>query len=163
MRDLLNPEKALIFRITHRDNVPWILRNGLHGRNSPTTDSHFVGIGNPDLIDRRHHRRIEVPPGGTLSDYVPFYFTPLSMMLFNIHTGFRGIRHRLNEEIVFIVSSLRRLRKDGIRFLFTDRHAYLEAAEPTADLNDLSKINWRILQNRDFRIDPENPVKTEQY
>src|ERR1044071_2775394 len=25
LRDLLTPQKALIFRITHRDNLPWIL------------------------------------------------------------------------------------------------------------------------------------------
>lgn len=25
----LTPEKGLIFRITHRDNVPWILENGV--------------------------------------------------------------------------------------------------------------------------------------
>jgi hypothetical protein len=26
----LNPQKALIWRIVHRDNLPWILDNGLH-------------------------------------------------------------------------------------------------------------------------------------
>ena len=32
----LNPEKALIFRIVHKDNVPWILdHDGLHCRNWP--------------------------------------------------------------------------------------------------------------------------------
>jgi hypothetical protein len=28
----LNPEKALIFRIVHRDCVEWILEHGLHAR-----------------------------------------------------------------------------------------------------------------------------------
>jgi aspartate carbamoyltransferase catalytic subunit len=50
MRDLLNPEKALIFRITHRNNLPWILANGLHCRNSNRLDSEFVSICNADLI-----------------------------------------------------------------------------------------------------------------
>ena len=27
----LNPEKALIWRIVHRDNLPWILDKGVHG------------------------------------------------------------------------------------------------------------------------------------
>jgi len=27
---ILNPEKALIWRIIHRDNLPWILTKGLH-------------------------------------------------------------------------------------------------------------------------------------
>lgn len=26
----LNPQKALIWRIVHRDNIPWVLDNGLH-------------------------------------------------------------------------------------------------------------------------------------
>ena len=26
----LNPDKALLWRIVHRDNLPWILDNGLH-------------------------------------------------------------------------------------------------------------------------------------
>lgn len=27
----LNPEKALIWRIVHRDNLPWILDTGVYG------------------------------------------------------------------------------------------------------------------------------------
>lgn len=70
----LNPEKALIWRIVHRDNLPWILDNGVHCRNSQVYDPNYVEIGNPDLIDKRAHRDVPVGPGGTLSDYVPFYF-----------------------------------------------------------------------------------------
>ncbi len=96
MRNLLNPEKALIFRITHRVNLTGILANGLYCRNSSRIDPNFVSIGNPDLIINRHNHPVPVPPGGTLSDYIPFYFTPLSMMLYNINTGFRGVRKRSN-------------------------------------------------------------------
>lgn len=35
----LNPEKALIWRIVHRDNLPWILDNGLHCANSGVLSS----------------------------------------------------------------------------------------------------------------------------
>jgi len=49
----LNPEKALIWRIVHRDNLPWILDNGLHCANSDVQSPHYVNIGNPDLIDKR--------------------------------------------------------------------------------------------------------------
>ena len=77
----LTPEKALIFRITHRSNVPWILKNGLHCRSSAIVDPNFTGIGNPELIERRRHRKVDILPGGTLEDYVPFYFTPFSPML----------------------------------------------------------------------------------
>ena len=62
----LNPEKALIFRITHISNVPWILRNGLHCKNSDVRDPNFVRIGNLELIQRRTGRSVLVPPGGSL-------------------------------------------------------------------------------------------------
>jgi hypothetical protein len=78
----LNPEKALIFRIVHVDNVPWILdHDGLHCRNAADQDPDYVNIGNPELIGKRARCAVPVPPGGTLSDYVPFYFTPFSIMM----------------------------------------------------------------------------------
>ncbi len=77
MSNNLNSDKALIFRIVHCDNLPWILENGLHAKNGGKLDPTFRNIGNPDLIDKRSRRIVPIPPGGTLSDYVPFYFTLL--------------------------------------------------------------------------------------
>src|SRR6476469_2089684 len=89
---ILTPEKAQIFRITHIKNVPWILENGVHCRNSDCSDPEFIQIGSPDLIDKRKFKRVKIAPWGTLSDYVPFYFTPHSPMLYNIKTGWNGIK-----------------------------------------------------------------------
>ena len=147
----LNADRALIFRITHRDNIPWILQNGLHCRNSDQRDPNYVDIGNPELIGMRHFRRVDCAPGGTLSDYVPFYFTPFSPMLLNIKTGYGGIRKRDNAEIVIIASSLRRLRELAIPFVFSDRHAYLAAAQFSSNLDDLNRIDWVSLQSRSFK------------
>jgi len=54
----LKPEKALIFRITHRANAPWLLRHGLHCRNADVQDPNFVTIGHADLIASRQDRVI---------------------------------------------------------------------------------------------------------
>jgi len=102
----LSPDRGLLFRITHIDNLPWLLANGLHCATGPQAP-HFVTIGNPDLIQRRVSRSVPMPPGGTLADYVPFYFTPKSPMLLNIHTGYGGIHRRGNNEIVILVTALR--------------------------------------------------------
>jgi len=56
--------------------------------NGTLYDPNYRNIGNPDLIDKRSRRVVPIPPGGTLSDYVPFYFTPFSMMMYNIKTGY---------------------------------------------------------------------------
>jgi len=159
----IGPEHAQIFRITHINNVPWILANGLHCRNSSIKDPNFVQIGNADLINGRHFRKMRGPYGGTLSDYVPFYFTPRSPMFLNIKTGYRGIQQRSNQEIVIFFASLHDLRKQGVPFVFTDRHAYLEAAQPFDDLAHLDKIDWTILQRSDFKREPDNPEKVERY
>jgi ssDNA thymidine ADP-ribosyltransferase, DarT len=159
----LTPEKALIFRIVHRCNIPWILGNGLHCRNSDAFDPNYVDIGNAELIDKRNGHPVPCPPGGTLSDYVPFYFTPFSPMLYNIKTGWGGLPKRKNDEIVILISSLKVLKDRGIKFIFTDRHAYLRAARFFSDMSDLSAVDWDILQRRDFKQDPEDPGKFERY
>ena len=159
----LNPDKTLIFRIIHRDNFPWIFNNGLHCRNSDVVDPNYVNIGNADLIGRRHYRIVDVPPGGTLSDYVSFYFTPYSPMLYNIKTGYGDVAKRPSAEIVILVSSLHKLKAVGVPFLFTDRHAYLRAAQFFSDLSSLDRIDWPLLQARDFKRDPEDPEKLERY
>lgn len=159
----LNAEKALIFRITHIENVPWILSNGLHCKNSAVQDPNFVRIGNLDLIQRRTARTVPVCPGGTLSDYVPFYFTPFSMMMYNIKTGFGGIRQFPNSEIVILASSLRGLDEHGVTAVFSDRHAYLQTAQFFNSLSDLDQIDWEILRNRDFKRDVDDPEKTDRY
>jgi len=159
----LTQERAFIFRIVHRDNVPWILANGMHCGNSTISDPKFVAIGNADLIDKRHNRRVPCHPNGTLSDYVPFYFTPFTPMFLNIKTGFNGVRQRPLDEIVIFVSSLPKLRAEGVPFLFTDRHANLATAQFSDDLAMLNWIDWERLRRRDFRRDAEDPAKVERY
>jgi hypothetical protein len=161
--NILTAEQARIFRITHIDNVPWILANGLHCRSSNRLDPNYIDIGNQDLIDKRRRRVCQTGPGGTLSDYIPFYFTPCSPMLLNIKTGYNGVKQRPMREIAILVSSLHRVGQGGHQFLFTDRHAYVQAARFSGDLQDLDWIDWRILQARDFKKDPEDPGKSERY
>lgn len=160
---VLNPEKARLFRIVHVDNVPWILDHGLLCRNSPEQDPDYVNIGNESLISRRSQHPVPVPPGGTLSDYVPFYFTPWSIMMFNIHTGWAGIRRRMNKDIVIFVSSLRRVAELGLDFVFTNQHAYAADTEFFRDLADLTQIDWPLLNSQNFKTDDTDPGKQVRY
>lgn len=163
MSNGLTAEKALIFRIIHRDNVPWLLKHGLHCPRSGTRDPGYVSVGNSELIQKRMDHVVPIPPGGTLGDYVPFYFTPYSPMLYNIRTGWGGIRQRSNNEIVILAATLRDLEQNGTRFVFADRHAYLRTAQFFNTLDHLNKIDWAILQARDFKRDENDPAKIERY
>lgn len=159
----LNPDKGLIWRILHRDNLAWTLDNGLYCASSKVQCKNWVSIGNPDLIEKRAKHPVPLPPGGVLNDYVPFYFTPFSVMMRNIHTGWGGITKRPNKDIVILVSSLRHVHNKGLSYLFTDSHAYYQWANFYKDLSDLDKIDWPILQQRNFKRDSEDPAKFERY
>ncbi|MBF60294.1 MULTISPECIES: type II toxin-antitoxin system toxin DNA ADP-ribosyl transferase DarT [Halomonadaceae] len=159
----LNPGKALIWRITHRQNLPWILTNGLHAGHGSRRAPEWVVIGNEELISRRAHRHVPLAPGGVLNDYVPFYFTPFSPMLYNIHTGRGGVKTVANEDIVILVSSLYKAAELSLPFVFTDRHAYPVTANYFNGLDNLSAIDWPLLQQRNFQRDPDDPEKVERY
>lgn len=158
----LNPEKALIWRIVHRENLAWIFENGLHCANSPVKDPNFIAIGKADLIADRMTKPVVLPPGGTLADYVPFYFTPFSPMMMNIFSG-RGVVKRPRSDICILVSSLPKLQEMKHSFVFTDRHAYTDLANFYNDLEDLEVIDWEKIQDRDFKRNPEDPERFERY
>src|SRR3954454_5002547 len=118
--NLLNPADARVFRITHIENVPWILDHGLHCQSSGVRDPNFVPIGMKTLIGKRATHPVGIPPGGCLADFVPFYFTPKSVMLMNIKTGYNDVIQRPNEEIVIFVARLREFWSKGLNALFTN-------------------------------------------
>lgn len=159
----LNAKEARIFRITHIDNLPWILDNGLHAQNGDVSDPDYVGIGMETLIANRNTHGVGGQYGGTLSDYIPFYFTPHSIMMYNIHTGYNEVKKRDNEEIAILVSSIPRLAELTIPFVFTNAHAYTAEAEFFESPSDLDRIDWALLRSKDFKRDPEDPGKQGRY
>lgn len=68
-----------------------------------------------------------------------------------------------NEKVVIFVASLHNLNHIENPFVFTDRHAYLVSAQFYSDLGDLERIDWPLLQSKNFRRDPDDPGKLERY
>ncbi|MDL5049152.1 DUF4433 domain-containing protein [Oscillatoria amoena NRMC-F 0135] len=159
----LDPEKAHIFRIVHRDNLHWIYNYGIQCRNSNIYDPNFVEIGKQDIIQNRQSKHVPIPPGGTLSDYVPFYFTPSSIMLYNIISGHGGVKKRDKSEIVILVSSLHRLNDLRLKFIFTNQHACSTGVRYFDRIEDLKEIDWALLQSRNFKTNDEDPGKQVRY
>lgn len=158
-----NSEKALIFRIVHKANLPWILDHGIHSRMSPTRDPGYIEIGNPDLMAKRRNMVIGATHRISLAEYVPFYFTPRSPMMLNILTGRNGVQKRAASDIAILVASLRTIAAAGHAFLFTDRHANNAMARVYDDLRHLAAIDWHSLQRSDFRRTPDDPDKFDRY
>lgn len=158
----LSQDNAYVFRITHIKNLRWILSHGLHCKNADVQDPNFEAIGHPDIITRRDGATVPLPPGGPLSDYIPFYFTPFSPMALKIKTG-HGVRSVPSRDIAILVASLRRLGEADVDFVYTDRHALLKAATYFKSLDDLNHIDWEGLRSRDFSYDPADPERSERY
>lgn len=159
----LGSDVAHIFRITHVNNLPWILNHGLHCKNSEVKDPGFVSIGMADLIRKRTEHTVPTGLGGTLSDYIPFYFTPWSIMMYNIKTGHKEVAQQRNGEIVILVSSLHKLHAMGVTFAFTNGHAFLRETDYFDELADLEQVDWELLRRKDFKRDPEDPGKLGRY
>lgn len=162
MLEFITPERALIFRITHYSNLPWILANGLHCKSSPIRDPNFVQIGRGEIITRRTVKRVDEPPGGVLADYVPFYFTPRTPMLLNIKFGKLGLPQWPMNDIVILVASLRE-QSSRRRFVISDRNAASATADFSSDLESLSLLPWALWRSSDFKRDDAQPDKIERY
>ncbi len=65
--------------------------------------------------------------------------------------------------ILILVASLPRVAELGLRFLFTDSHANNSLAKYYNALADVGKVDWKLLQARDFKRDPDDPAKFGRY
>ncbi len=119
------------YRITHVDNVANILSNGLWAMSEGRDTAGYVFIGDNSLTNRRAQQEVPVAPGGTLADYIPFYFGPRSPMLYRIQHARRSdtIIKRPAEEIAYLCFRARVLSQFGLQFCFTDGHATMATTE----------------------------------
>ena len=138
-------KSLLVYRMTHVDNVPFIVANGLWSKLSGVQDPDFKAIGNPAIIDRRTNKPVGViPPGGVLGEYIPFYFSGHSPMLLNIATGY-GVDKVPQKDIVFLVCNAIEIIEAGIPYCFTDGNA---AHSITAFYNkplSLVELDWETI------------------
>ena len=135
-------QHLFICRMTHIDNVSFIVQNGLWSKLSPVQDPNFIPIGNPDIIDKRTNKTVVViPPGGVLGEYVPFYFSGHSPMLFNIATGY-GVKKVPQKDIVFLVCDALEIENAGIPYCFTDGNATKAISKIYNTLYGLRELDW---------------------
>jgi ssDNA thymidine ADP-ribosyltransferase, DarT len=127
---MVNQNQIYCYRITHLDNLPLLLQNGIINKTHKKANNNYIQIGNPEIIDVRSTSKVKINNYGTIGDYVPFYFTPKSLMLYNIITGFRHplVQKRPPSQILIIrciISTLATLPK----WFFTDGQANNSASK----------------------------------
>ena len=156
------PNPVRLFRITHRDNLRHILQYGICNKNHRDANAAFVPIGNSDIIGRRVEHVVKISGYGNVGDYVPFYYSPLSVMLYNILTGY-GVPRVAPEHIVCMVTSVDALAGCGNRCFFTDGQANTLITDHYTDLKDLAQVDWTVVRSGDFTKSNADPDRLRRY
>lgn len=119
---------------------------------------HCVGIAHNHIKERRARRAVTKASGGTLSDYVPFYFAPRSPMLYSLGGGFVEGYAEGENPIVHLVTSAEAVSAAGLPFTFTDGHAELAVSGFFDNLDDLAtKVDWQVMKSTSWGDTSEEP------
>ena len=141
------PNPVRLFHITAIANLPAICAAGaLVSKNaSAAVGVAYQNIAHVSIQGRRAVKSAPTPPGGTLHDYVPFYFAPRSPMLSAIHSGKVAGCTLRQEDIVHLETSVERVTSSGEAFVFYDRNASLAFSVAYTDLAHLTEVAWDLL------------------
>lgn len=148
-----------VFRLTHIDNIKYIMSKGLVRASSPLRDENYVSIGDVQVIQVRKDRKFQ---GYQLSDFMPFYFGPRSPMLYVIQHGYNGVRKVKPEDIVYCVVRIEDIIKNDIDCIFTDGHALSSLTNyyyksSLANLNNI--VNYDDVYSTFWNIEDDPDLK----
>lgn len=148
---IINKEKKFCYRITHRENLEHILENGLVNKSHVNANRSFISIGNLEIIDVRSLTIVNLEDYGNIGDYVPFYFTPKSIMLLNIITGYYApkVPKRDKGEIIVIRCLIEKLANQP-KWFFTNGQANDGESKHFNKLNELDQIDWDCINQSNF-------------
>lgn len=107
--------------MTHIENIPHIIQNGITHRESEHSNKKYRTIGDNSLISTRD--KFSLPNGDLLGDFIPFYLGLRTPMLYVIQNGYNGVTSIHPSKIVYCVSSIQKIIDMEIDFVYTDGHA----------------------------------------
>ena len=140
---MAKPNVIYLYRITHKDNLGFILESGkLTYPSHNDCDPNYIGIGDSTLIGSRSSKKINIEPNGDFTDYVAFYFGVRSPMLYAIQKGFNGVTKRSPQEIIYLVTTFGNITENECQYVFTDGHGYHSMSQFFNDENSLEEVDW---------------------
>lgn len=152
--------KAYIYRMTHIENIPHILENGITHKDSVNHNPNYIPIGDSSLISTRDS--FEIPNGDTLGEYIPFYFGLRTPMLFVIQKGYNDVAITQPGNIIYCVSSVQKVLDLNLKFIYTNGHATdsltsyflpneIENIDEQVDFDATNAKYWKRENDLDFK------------
>jgi ssDNA thymidine ADP-ribosyltransferase, DarT len=83
-------------------------------------------------------------------------------MLYQIATGYEGVRQFPQEEIIYLIASLDKIKSHHLSYFFTDGHARsLTSAKYTND-NDFELLDWDTIYTTNWKSDDSDLRRKEK-
>jgi hypothetical protein len=148
-----------IYHFTHKANLPKILGMGclVCDRLCKEEDLTARDIAFSDLKLKRAETVVEVAPGGTLADYVPFYFGTRSPMLFVYHKGGVTGKPESQNDLVYFVAYVEDIVQSGFAYAFTDGHPIREPKAFYNDITQLTNVDLPLMTQQMWTDTNEDP------
>lgn len=140
-----------IFHFTDVRNLKSIIQNGLLCTNQMNNNGiTHIDIANSSIQERRSRMRVPVGPGGTVHDYVPFYFSSINPMLLTLLMQ----KNIDQNNIIYLCLKIQRLEKDDA--VFTDASANTVIPPKFySDTADLNKLDWDLIDSRKWKLETD--------
>lgn len=149
-------EQITIAHFTYLDNLVSIADHGLLCDSGTHKINHRC-CGNAEIKQRRLEK--DVPFGGTVGSYVPFYFAPRSPMLYTLHVN----RKIVQSEIIYLVAKVSRIIEAGYNWCCTDMNAAKKRARFFDSPVDIVKnISWEYMVSQNWFNSEEHPERRER-
>ena len=162
---MLRPQPLEVVHFTRVEHLGGMAEWGMFSDNEAQARGLLqIEVGNSGIKERRRRRAVPIPPGGSVADYVPFYFAPRSPMMYSIERGNVPTYQDGCGRLAYIVTNIERLVSLGLPTLLTDRNAVLRLAEFT-DARSAARddfIDWELMQARYWNSTPEEPDRMER-
>lgn len=153
---MVNLAKTYLFRMVHIENIPHILANGITHSTSVNSNPLYVPIGDSSLISTRSRHLLS--NGKQIGDYIPFYFSGRTPMLFVIQRGYKMVTPASSENIIYCVSSIQTILNANLDFVFTDGHAVdsFSSLYYPKDVNNIETIlDWNSIRAKYWIVEDD--------
>lgn len=153
------PLPTMVYHITHVDNLSAILDEGALRccGDLLREGTDYVNIAHQNIQDRRGRTQVPCGPRGTLHDYVPFYFAPLSPMLCAIHHGRVEGYAGGQSDVIYLVSNAQLVARRDSKFVFTNGHGTMALTDFFDDLDKLDEVDWEVMRLQYWNDTPKDP------
>ena len=142
------PNPIRLFHITAIDNLESICQSGsLVCKNQCGKPGvNYQNIAHSGAQGARSLTQVPNPPGGTVHDYVPFYFAPRSPMLLAIHSGrVAGCSYR-QEDILHFETTVPSVLQHSQEVVFFDLNATLRWSTAYTDVSEIpNRVAWDLI------------------